>query len=209
MAANDWADAGLQPLLDRHAAGDESAANELIGRLAKELGRMARARMRDEEKLGRYYQEEDVAQELAIRLRQALAAKKPRTPEELKGLAYRKLNHVLLDLWKHQFGEEGSGRHHAAPPPQQAEGRTGHGHMPERADSEIGPATEVRGRDLLARMRAALPPEHREVFDLVIVAELPEEEAAGRLNVSVSTVRRRKRAALRQLGRMKAALGAG
>jgi hypothetical protein len=126
MAAKDWADEGLQPLLDRHAAGEEAAADELIVRLAGLVQRMAGAGMRGRfARLLRWYQAEDVAQEVAIRLRRALAVKKPREPKELIGLAYLQLDRVLKDYYKHKFRKRGSGRHHATPPLRQPSDWTG------------------------------------------------------------------------------------
>jgi RNA polymerase sigma factor (sigma-70 family) len=58
-----------------------------------------------------------------------------------------------------------------------------------------GPATEAQGRDFLRYVQESLSEEEREVFDLHYVQDLPQEEVARLLGVSVPTVKRRWRSA--------------
>ncbi len=110
-------------------------------------------------------------------------------------LAGVQIRRELTDLARHEFGPEGPGKKHAS-------GQVGPGpdtpknlRKGEDMALGIGPATEAQWRDFLQYVQEALPAEEREVFDLVYVQDLSQEEAARLLGVSVPTIKRRWRSA--------------
>ena len=194
MAA-DHADAELQGLLDRLAAGDASAADRLIERSVRRLHRLAHFMLQGQPKVRRWYETDDVYQAAALRLHRALKAVAPSSPREFLSLAATQIRRELCDLARHEYGPEGPGAHHATAPPERQGERTDEGQGRDAEAGGAGPATQVLGQDLLRHVQEALPPEEREVFDLLFIQELSQEEAARLLGVSVPTVKRRWRSA--------------
>ena len=195
MARDEHAHAELQPLLDRLAAGEASAADQLIERSVGRLHRLAHFMLGDFPHVRRWYETGDVAQAAALRLTRALQAVRPASPRDFLNLAATQIRRELYDLARHEYGPEGPGAHHASGPVGAGPDETGGQAGPEGAESGAGPATQAGWRDLLRHVQEALPAEEREVFDLLYVQELSQEEAARLLGVSVPTVKRRWRSA--------------
>jgi RNA polymerase sigma-70 factor (ECF subfamily) len=194
MARDDEKHKDLQPLLDRLAAGDESAVEPLIEHSLERLQRLAHFMLEQRPDVRRWYETGDVFQAAYGRLDRALRAERPASPRMFLGLAALQIRRELYDLARHEYGPEGSGKHHAtgpAPGANQAEERPGGDAIAPGA----GPATQAHWRDLLQHIQESLPEEEREVFDLLYVQELSQEEAAQVLGVSVPTVKRRWRSA--------------
>ncbi len=81
MARDDHADEALRPLLERLAAGDESAADLLIEHSVTRMHRLAHIIMKVKfPHVRRWYETDDVFQNAALRLRRALKTVKPATP---------------------------------------------------------------------------------------------------------------------------------
>ena len=194
MASHDQ-NADLQALLDRLAAGDESAVERLVEHSVGRLRRLTRFLLRGFPHVRRWYETDDVCQAAALRLVRALGSVRPATAKDFLNLAAAQVRRELCDLARHQYGPAGPGAHHVtAPAGPPAEG-TGAGQGQEAVESGAGPATQARWRDLLGHVQEALPAEEREVFDLLFVLGLSQEEAASQLGVSVPTVKRRWRSA--------------
>jgi RNA polymerase sigma-70 factor (ECF subfamily) len=187
--------AALQGLLDRLAAGDAEAADRLIERSVQRLRRLAHFMLRNQPKLRRWYETDDVFQAAAIRLHRALKSVRPSSPRDFLNLAATQIRRELCDLTRHEYGPEGEAAHHATAPPEAQGDRTQDRCGQEAADAAAGPATQARCHDLLRHVQEVLPQEEREVFDLLFIQELSQEEAAQLLNVSVPTVKRRWRSA--------------
>lgn len=186
----------LQPLLDQLAAGDASAADQLIEHSVQRLHRLARHLLKARyPHVRRWYETDDVVQAAAVRLSRALRAVRPASARDFLNLAAVQIRRELTDLARHEYGPEGPGGHHdsaAADPNADRQGEQG---GRDHADPEVGPLTEVQWRDFLRHVQDALPSEEREVFDLLYVQDLGQEEAARLLGVSVPTVKRRWRSA--------------
>jgi len=195
MAHRDQQDDALQALLDRLAAGDESAVSGLIQHSVRRMHRLAHFMLQDFPRVRRWYETDDVFQAAVLRLVRALQDVRPASPRDFVRLAATQIRRELYDLARHEFGPEGPGAHHATPPPERGAGGTKAEQWDEHAGSAAGPATQARWRDLLLHLEGVLPAEEREVFDLLFVLELSQEEAARQLGVSVPTVKRRWRSA--------------
>jgi RNA polymerase sigma-70 factor (ECF subfamily) len=179
----------LQQCLDRLAAGDAAAREELLVRACDRLGRLARKMLRADPRVGRWEETDDVRQNALLRLYQALAQVRPPTPRDFFRLAALHIRRELIDLARHHFGPAGAGRHHESIEPGPAADVAARSDDPQRlADwSEFHAAIEK------------LPEEEREVFDLLWYHELSQTEAAALLGTSERTLQRRWRSARRLL----------
>jgi RNA polymerase sigma-70 factor (ECF subfamily) len=196
MARDDHAPEDLQPLLDRLAAGDAAAADLLIERSVKRMCRLAHHLLEVRfPHVHRWHETGDVVQAAALRLRRALEAVKPASPRDFLNLAGVQIRRELTDLARHEFGPEGPGKHHESEQPVPGADQAGERRGVEGEALGPGPATEAQWRDFLRHVQESLPEEEREVFDLLYVQDLSQEDAARLLGVSVPTVKRRWRAA--------------
>jgi RNA polymerase sigma-70 factor (ECF subfamily) len=189
----------LQRVLDRLAAGDVSARNELIGRAYDRLLRLARRMLRNFPRLRPFEDTGDVLHDSLPRLTRALEAVPPGSVAEFFRLAGRQMRWELLDLVQSHHDEQALAGRQAAPPQGDSSAST-----PPTAD----PPDSTDNPPILASWTefheavAALPEKEREVFDLLYYHELTQTEAAAVLQVAEITVRRRWLAARRQLGKV-------
>jgi RNA polymerase sigma-70 factor (ECF subfamily) len=174
----------LTPLLERMHGGDLAARDELLRHARGRLLALTRRVLGDFERLRQWEQSEDVLQGASLRLLRALEEVKPRTTRDFLGLAALHIRRELLDLARRHYGR-GADR----PVQQVAEGS-----LPEGAETTLEPG-RVAAWTEFHRQVDALPPEEREVVDLLWYQELPQAEAAALLEVDPSTVKRRWRAA--------------
>src|SRR5438552_13177174 len=88
----------LQGLLDRLAAGDRAARDELIARAYQRLQRLARRMFRDFQRLRPYGDTTDVLHQSFPRLARALDAAPPDTVADFFRLAALAVRREVLDL---------------------------------------------------------------------------------------------------------------
>ncbi len=168
----------LQGFLDRLKAGDVAARRGLLEHAYRRLEVLAHVRLDGFPGVRRVADTGDVLNDAMLRLERALGEVRPPTVREFFGLASRHMRWVLL--------EQARGRRGVAPGPGSP--------APEPADSATGPATHAERGELHERVES-LPPEEREVVDLLFYQGLQQAEAAQLLGVSERTVKRRWRAA--------------
>lgn len=149
--------ADLRRLIELHREGDRAAAGQLVARSVDRLRRLSDAIVRRSFPAQQGH-EDTVFQETAYRLLVALAAVAPADPVHLFRLAAQKVRQVLLDLTERQARPS---------PPASAEG-----------ESTADPARLAQWTEF-HRRADALPPDQKEVFDLVFYAGLTQAEAAG------------------------------
>jgi RNA polymerase sigma-70 factor (ECF subfamily) len=171
----------LQSCLNRLRAGDEAVRAELLGAAAGRLDRLARKMLRDYPGVRRWEETADVCQNAALRLHRALAEMAPATVRDFFRLAALQIRRELIDLARRHAGPHGLGRHQVTPDGPDA---------PEPADDTHDPAGLVAWADF-HRQIDALPPEERELFDLLWYQGLSQVEAAALLGLSERTLRRR------------------
>jgi RNA polymerase sigma factor (sigma-70 family) len=189
-------------LLDRLAAGDPAARDQLIDRAMDRLRRMARRQRRGFPAVARWEQTDDVVQGVALRLRRALESVRPPDARAFFSLCAWHIRNELIQLHRKHYGREGFGANHASPAPA-PDSQTSRGGGSDVADSTYEPGKLAEWTEVHARI-AAMPDELREVTELLWYHELTHADAARVLNVATKTVSRRWRAARMHIG---AALG--
>src|SRR6516225_5789696 len=116
MARKGDEDEDLGPLLERLAAGDEQAADLLIERSVGRVRRLAHFMLKGSPRVRRWYETDDVAQAIALRLRRALREVRPASPLDFLNLAAAQVRREVCDLARHEYGPQGAGAHHATGP---------------------------------------------------------------------------------------------
>lgn len=193
----------VQQSLARLWDGSESARQDLFRFAYERLLSLVRAKLNDFPRLRDWEQSDDVLQRVATRLHQSLDEVKPKTTREFFGLAALQIRRVLLDLARKVDASLEAG-------PTMATGtsilRAG---LPQpSAGEKDNPANQAEWLELHAAVQS-LPPELREVVDLLYYSGLSQEEAAATLDVSVRTVKRRWREARLMLHEKLAAMKFG
>lgn len=181
--------ADLQITIERFAAGDDSALNELLVRVSDRFEILTRSMLNDFSRVRRWEDTADVVQNASIRLFRTFQATRPRDVRGFFALAALQIRRELIDLVRHYFGPEGLGANY--------ESRSD---WANRAQSPDGLAAEASGTFDPRRLSAwtelheqagELPEEQREVFDLMYYQGLSQIEAARVLGISERTLRRR------------------
>jgi RNA polymerase sigma-70 factor (ECF subfamily) len=173
--------------IQRLQDGDDQAREQLLNCACTRLTTLARRMLKGFARVKRWEQTDDVVQNALLRLYRTLAEVRPASAVEFYRLAALNIRRELLDLAKHYYGPRGLGANYASV---------------EAADqSHAAPAFDrPAARDEPGRVEGwtafhdqveQLPPEEKEVVDLLWYQELSQAEAAALLNVSERTVKRR------------------
>jgi RNA polymerase sigma-70 factor (ECF subfamily) len=183
----------LQNCLDRLRQGDKAAREELLHAACDRLQGLTRKMLRDYRGVQRWEETGDVLQNALLRLCRALESLTPPTVGDFYRLAAAQIRRELIDLARHYYGPQGAGAHHASQKPADAS-QSGIAPLHEAADRSCDPGQLGLWTEFHAQVEA-LPSEEKEIFDLLFYQGLSQEEAAGILNASVRTVKRRWQAA--------------
>jgi RNA polymerase sigma factor (sigma-70 family) len=183
----------LQSYLDRMRAGDRTARDELFRQVCGRLERLTRKMLKSFPGVHRWAQTDDVLQSALVRLLRALQDVQPASMREFFALTAEQIRRELLDLARHYYGPQGAGTKHAT----QA-GENGADRSRDWPDGAAEPALLAAWTEFHEQVNR-LPPEEREVVDLLFYQEMKQAEAAELLNVTVRTVQRRWQAALLKL----------
>jgi RNA polymerase sigma-70 factor (ECF subfamily) len=171
----------LHVWIDRIQAGDLAARDELLRAFLGQLEALARRMLRGFPGVARWERTDDVFQNAVVRLDRALREVRPESVRGFVALAATQMRRELLDLADHYQGPRGLGANHATWRPEV-------GTPPEPAD-DAEPADLARWEAFHEEV-GRLPPEEREVVDLLFYAGRTQEEAAATLGISESTVYR-------------------
>jgi RNA polymerase sigma factor (sigma-70 family) len=179
-----------QQLLNRIAIGDDTARELLISHSMERLRRLASSMLRNRKSVRRWDDTDDVLQNALIRLNRALLAVKPESPRRYIGLAATQIRRELLDLYRHHYGPEGHGAHHAS---DVAQKDTHGGGSPayDSPDKQLSPSSLASIHEAIEK----LPEDLREVFEMTFYQGMTQEEIASVFDVSTKTVKRRWREA--------------
>jgi RNA polymerase sigma factor (sigma-70 family) len=189
----------VQACLNRWAAGDPLARDDLFRATRDRLLVMTRVLMVRFSRLRRWVESEDVLHNALPRLESALEQIPINTTREFLSIASLNIRRELLDLVRHYFGAHGLGANYGTPPAGPV------GRSEELAESrQSDPALLAQWAEM-HEIVSGLPDEEREVFALRVYQGLTIDEIAGVLDVSTRTVKRRWLAArvwlARRLGR--------
>ncbi len=189
----------IEGLLDRLAEGDESARDDLIKHSMDRLQRMARKMLRDNPAVRRWNETDDVLQNALVRLHRALETVRPESKNRFVGLAATQIRRELIDLWRHHYGPQGDGAHHASDPGQ-ADSQGGASPL---YDQGVVDTTDGElPREDMERFHVAvgeLPDDLREVFEKSFYLNMTQDEIAKEVGVSTKTIKRRWQKAKYQL----------
>lgn len=183
----------LLSLLRRGGEGDKFAYDEVLAKASERLLALTRKMLRNYPQLHRWEQTDDVFQQATLRLYGSLGDIKPESTRAFLRLAATQIRRTLIDLARHHFGPEGPhALHHSDVAGRAADDPGG------VIDLTPGPSHEPDTLAAWAHFHESveqLPNEVREVFELVWYDDMPQQEVANILSVSVPTVKRRWRAA--------------
>jgi RNA polymerase sigma-70 factor (ECF subfamily) len=177
----------LQAHLEGMRAGDLTARDELFRLVCGRLERLTRKMLKGFPSVQRWAQTDDVLQSALVRLLRALQQVKPASMREFFALTTEQIRRELLDMARHYYGPEGEGANHAS--------LVG-GY--DRPDYSRDPSVLAAWAEFHQQV-SRLPPDEREVVNLLFYQELAQAEAAGILGVTVRTVQRRWQSALLKL----------
>lgn len=178
--------ADLQQCLNRLRTGDDAARTRMLEYANDRLTRLTRKMLRDNPRVKRWEQTEDVFQNAALRLYRALADVQPGNVRDFFRLAAVQIRRELIDLARHHYGSEGAGRkHESGPLPQDATSPSDAAQDTTRRPDRLAVWTEFH------EQVGQLPDPEQEVFHLLWYHDLKEAEAAALLGVSVRTLQRR------------------
>jgi RNA polymerase sigma-70 factor (ECF subfamily) len=179
----------IQKYLNRLRGGDDSARADLVNCACERLQKLTRKMLRSHPKVHRWEQTDDVFQNAMIRLHRAMQKAKIESPRHFFNLAALQIRRELIDLSRHYFGPEGLGAKHETEKKEESSGdRLEIGEIT-RDPHRLGQWSEFH------KQVEALPPEEKEIFDLLWYQGMSQTEAATLLGVSERTLQRRWQAA--------------
>jgi RNA polymerase sigma factor (sigma-70 family) len=184
----------VERCIERLNAGDALVRDELIGLAFEKLQRIAKKMKGSYDRVGRWEQTDDIVQNASLRLYSALREVHIVDARHFYRLAALQIRRELIDLCRHYHGRHGAGANHHTQ------------FMPAGADATAVPPIYDVGEsaDDSQRMQQwsefheaieRLPDNEREVFELLWYHELPQEEVANLVGLSVRQVKRIWRAA--------------
>jgi RNA polymerase sigma factor (sigma-70 family) len=186
----------IEERLSQIANGDDHTfvRHELLQRASAKIERLVASSLRGRPDLARWEQQEDLLQEVLLRVNRAVSDAKPRHAGQFFVIVAQHVRWATIDLIRRHYGAEGQGRHHAtemldAPGAARAgvPAGGGSGELPSIDLIELHSAVDRLAGDL------------RDVWQLHIYLGLTQEQAAEQLGVSSKTIQRRIRAAQVQL----------
>ena len=172
-----------------------AAAERLVAWFLDNYRPLARWLLRGRPAVARFEESGDLLQEAAVKLHRALSAPTctPADPRHFHNLCVLQMKRQLGDFADRHLGPTGPGQKHATPgADSQADPLAGVG------ESTNDPARLIDWT-LLHEQVAALPALDRAVFEACFYDGLTQPQAADRLGIPVSQVKRRWRAALLRL----------
>jgi RNA polymerase sigma-70 factor (ECF subfamily) len=174
--------AHLQECLDRLRGGDERARQDLLTHAQQRLRLLIRRAFRHFPTVRRWVEEDDVLQQVLLRLDRALKNLQFLTALDFLKLASTNIRREMIDLARWVAGPRSLPAHHITPTP---------GSDLEPPPALAGPPEELLAWSELHTRIGELPDQEREMFDLLWYQGMSQEEAAELLGISLTVVRRR------------------
>lgn len=178
----------IQRCLDRLAAGESHAREELIALTQERLRTLARGLLA-RDRVHRWEQTDDLLQQALLRIHEELQHVQPATVAQFLRFGAFHLRRELMRLARRHFGPGGTAAHHASDGLQRSNGR-------HRAVADPGTRpleAQVRAEEFERLFVAvdSLPDELEEVVQMLWLQGLSRREVAAALGVDVRTVHRR------------------
>lgn len=183
----------LSSALQRLAAGDLTARDQIIEACADRLRVLAHRMLARFPRVRRWDDTDDVFQNAAMRLHRALGEVPIDSPRSIMALAATQIHRELIDLARRYGGPSSFAANHATQGGQQssASGSGGLPGIPEAPE----PADPLERWTQFHEAIAALPAELREVFHYVWYLDADQKSIAALLGCSERTVKTRWREA--------------
>lgn len=172
--------------LQRLRNGESSAVDDLLACARRRLTELARQMLRDFSVVKRWDDENDIFQEVSIRLVPAIVTKSPESPEHFFKLAAKIMRQLLIDLARRYRGSQNHAAHHATQGPVQE----GQPNPLEFGQSTWDPQALMQWT-AIHETAERLPAELRDVFDLVFYNGLSRGEVQAALKLDLKTIRKR------------------
>lgn len=184
----DDADRGLAVCLQRFAAGDATAKDDLIALASDRIRDIAHRMLRRFPSVRRWDETDDVVQNATLRLYNSLTTVTPGDPRSFIGLAAIQVRRELLDLARKHAGPESYHANHETNV-FRVDGEE-HVKIADAPDAADTPDRLLRWTRL-HEAAESLPDEERETFHLAWYMGMKQDEIAGILGCSTRTVKRR------------------
>jgi RNA polymerase sigma factor (sigma-70 family) len=186
--AHDDTSTVIQRCIDR--LPDESARAELLSCACDRLRRMARKMLKGYPGVARWEQDDDVAQNVVIRLDGALRAIALPTPRDFFRLAAAEIRRELIDLVRRYYGPLGLGTNHSSHAEREGSSADGVAPEPSPPDTTNDPG-KLAAWSEFHRAVDSLGESDREMFDLLWYQGLTKVDAAIILGVTERTIHNR------------------
>lgn len=184
----------IESWVQRLKNGDDEAQERLLQLAGDRLMHLTRQIKKDFARLARWEETDDVYQQSVLRLYSAMKAVEVQNATHFLRLAAQQIRRQLIDLSRSYYGPQGAARHHAS----QAGFANDEGgpanHAFEAAEVSQDPQ-KVQEWSEFHQLIDDLDDDERAVVDLLWYHGMNQEEAAGLLDVSLKTVKRRWRTA--------------
>ena len=174
--------------LERLEAGSPDARAAIIEHTCERLRLMARRTLRENPRVRRWVETDDVLQHALLRLHRSLAEVTPSNARQFYALAATQLRRELIDLARSHYGPLGIGTNTVQVDPATVVA----------AGDTSAPTGEPHTLEEWATFHEAidrLPDDEREVVHLLWYGGVTQAEAANLLEISFATLKRRWRSA--------------
>ena len=188
----------LTACLQRLAAGDLSAREELMAVACERMRYIAHRMLQRFPTVRRWDQTDDIVQNAAMRLYRALGDVSPQSVRHFTGLVAIQIRRELLDLAKKYAGPESHAANHQTNYPCfNGDGRA----VVDNVSAPTEPTGDMEKWSQLHAAAASLPEDERELFHMVWYLGLKQDDAAHLLECSVRTIKRRWETAKQLIGK--------
>ncbi|MGF1583408.1 MAG: RNA polymerase sigma factor [Gemmataceae bacterium] len=177
----------LRDWLDRMRAGEESAREELLASVCKQLEHLTRKMLRRYPDVQRYEQTGDVLNKALLRLLRALEEIDPYSVRDFYSLAAVQIRRELLDMAKHYRGVYGLAKNHDSIG-KWKRGDEAHPQF-DPPDTSVDPV-DLERWTLFHQAVENLPAQEREIVSLVFYHRWTHPEIADLFQVSERTIGR-------------------
>lgn len=184
---DDATDRLLQVCLDRLAAGDPAAKNDLVTVAHARLWKRAHQMLRRFPSVNTFNQTGDVVNEASVKLLQSLDAIHPENPRRFLGLVGLELRRVLIDLYRHCKGPESYEANRATNVFRGGDGELHH-HVDGVADA--GDESDLDEFERLHKAAEQLDEVDQELFHMRWFLNMTHAQIAAQRGCSEKTVKR-------------------